>query len=389
MIAYGFSAGAQILIARYDGEKRSDMIGKVTDHTLLIMLFTSLIMLFVSWLGIDWFLLHFVQSPLIRAASKEFLTFRILGFPAMFLLCGYRAFFTGIAQTKAVSYMTVIMAIANVVFNYLLVFGNGGFPRLEIAGSAMASVISEWMAFLFIVAYTHFAEEKTTYALYTIRKADRELLKEIVTISIPVMMQFFISLVSWFFFFLIIEKISERALAISNLARNVYMILMLSILAFSQSASTIVSNLIGQGKGREVLKTVKRICLFSAATTLLINLFNIIEPELFYGIFTSDKTLIRDSLPTNYVINFTLILFSLALPLLSAVSGTGYTKVSFVIEFVTMFAYLGLSYYLAVALKAKVETVWMTEILYFSMIGGCALVFLLYHRKKILHETSR
>ena len=73
------------------------------------------------------------------------------------------------------------------------------------------------------------------------------------------MLQSFLSLSSWFIFFIIIEKLGERELAISHIIRSIYMVLMIPLFGFSSATNTLVSNLIGQGRSGQVLMLIKKV----------------------------------------------------------------------------------------------------------------------------------
>ena len=73
-----------------------------------------------------------------------------------------------------------------------------------------------------------------------------------------------------------------------------------------------------------------------------------------------------------------LVIFSVMSMFFSGVLGTANTKTSFVIEAVTLSAYLGYTWLIAVHLKGHIEWVWVAEYVYFSLIG----LFSLWYLKK-------
>ena len=83
-------------------------------------------------------------------------------------------------------------------------FGNFGFPRMEVAGSALASTLAEFFAAIFALIYTFKTVDLNKYQLFTFHKFNFAYLKDVLLTAAPVMLQMFISLTSWFIFFMIV-----------------------------------------------------------------------------------------------------------------------------------------------------------------------------------------
>jgi len=378
MLGMGFGVGAQIIIARLDGEGRQNDIGSITHQALYFLVVLSVALIAFSLASGKEFLSYFVKSPDVLHACLQYLNIRSFGFFFVFILIGFRSFYAGVADTKIISYTTILMAAANFVLNYCLVFGNWGFPEMGIAGSALASTTSEGLAAIYMIVYTLNNKEAGKYNLLKFSSPDINKFMTIFKVGAPMMVQMCASLMSWFIFFLIIEKMGERELAASNITRNVYMILMAPLLGFGSATNTLVSNSIGQGKSKEVIPLVKRIIMLSLASTLVIVLFNAIFPYLLIGIFTNITDVAIASVPLVYVISGSLLMFSVAYMMLSAVSGTGNTLITLAIEIVTIVFYLVATYLLAVKWKMQLPVVWSVEYVYFALIGSLAFLYLKY-----------
>ncbi len=84
-----------------------------------------------------------------------------------------------IGQVKLPLLVTIVATLTNTVFNYLLIYGNFGFPHLGVQGAAIATVIARSVEFIiFIVIYT---KKKPEFAIKLSQffKIDRKLFKEI------------------------------------------------------------------------------------------------------------------------------------------------------------------------------------------------------------------
>ena len=191
------------------------------------------------------------------------------------------------------------------------------------------------------------------------------------------MLQNFLSLSSWFIFFMIIEKIGEDELAVSHIVRSIYMVLMIPLFGLSNATNTLVSNLIGQGKERkDVLSLISKSMVLAVCCTLVVLVLNIVVPEKIISLYTSDVSLIASTLDTLVVINFTMFFFCIAFIYFNGVTGTGNTRISLLIEFITIIVYLMATYYIAIVLNASLPIVWCSELIYFSMLGIMSFIYL-------------
>lgn len=372
----GFTTGAQIIIGRRNGEKNYAQIGKIVDHTLYFLIPFSILLFFFIRYYSPYLLEIITLSPSILSASIEFLNYRAFGIFFAFINFTFISFYVGTTQTKILIYVTLIMMLVNVFLDYALIFGNFGFPEMKIKGAAIASTISEIIAVLFFVIYTYKKIDTEKYQLFRFKGFDKNIFNRIIKVGGPVMLQNFLSLSSWFIFFIIIEKLGEKELAISHIIRSIYMVLMIPLFGFSSATNTLVSNLIGQGNDDKVLTLVKRVTLLSLLSTSFVLLFNVFIPRQMIGFYTNDLSLITESIPTLHVISFSMFVFAVAFISFNGLSGTGNTKTALLIEFVTISIYLVATYYIAIVLQSSLPIVWCSEVIYFGLLGSMSYAYL-------------
>ena len=190
---------------------------------------------------------------------------------------------------------------------------------------------------------------------------------------------------AWFLFFVLIERMGEHELAISNIIRATYMILMTPIWGFASATNSMVSNLIGQNKIDDVKLLIRKIINLSLLTTVAIFIISFISPQWMLRITTSDLSLIEDAMGCYYIIIGAMFLFSISVILLSAVSGSGNTNAAMAIEFVNIAIYVIYVYLCAVVYDLSIETVWFSEIIYWVMMGLLSGWYLLTRKWQHTH----
>jgi len=369
MVAFGFTTGVQILVARRNGEKNYLAIGRIFDNSFYFLGITSLVITSVVILFGPALLKPFMASEAVFNASSTYLVYRVPGlfFAASGLL--FRSFYTGIAFTKYLSISSAIMAGVNVVLDYAMIFGHWGFPQMGIQGAAIASAISEVCALLFFIIITWHNNRLKQYVLFKWIKPDFEIIKSTLGISVFVMFQYVLSLGSWFVFFMLIEKMGERSLAVSNIIRSLYLMLMIPGWALCSVTNTLVSNALGEGKPDQVIPIIRKILKFSLVAMAITVSVAALLPREAIAIYTSDASLIEATVPSYYIILAATFLFMAMSILFNGVLGTANTKFALGIEVITLVFYLTSAWLFAVKLHLQIEYVWTAEFVYSSSIG--------------------
>ncbi|BAX81374.1 MATE family efflux transporter [Labilibaculum antarcticum] len=378
MLAWGFGLGVQIVIARRVGEGNLKLVGKTFDHALFFLLILAVVLIGFMELQAPPILKAIVKSNAIYDASMEYISYRAWGiiFACVNLL--FRAFYIGIAKTKIIGWSTVFMAIINVFFDYVLIFGEWGFPEMGIKGAAVASVIAEVFVMVFFIVYTLRKVPVKTYELFKFIKIDWELYTRLIKVSFPMMIQNFLALSCWFIFFLMVERMGERELAISNIIRSIYVLMMVPVWSFASAANTLVSQVIGEGAYEEVMPVIWRTVKLSFFSVLALVGICIINPELVISIYTEEISLIAEAKPVLYVVFGATLIFPIAVTLFHGVSGTGNTFHAMLLEMAVLVCYLGAVYLLIVVFKSSISGVWTTEYFYAGFMGLSSWLYLKY-----------
>lgn len=382
-LGLGFGIGNQIIIGRRNGEKNYHQIGEIIHNAFLFLIPLSfLLFILIQWLS-PYFLELFTASDAVLMASIDYLSIRSYGILFAFINFIYISFYTGITSTRILSQATLIQAGVNVLVDYLLIFGNFGFPELGIKGAALASVFAEIAALLFYVIHTRKKIDHQKYKLFQNINLKPVLLKKMLKLSSPIMFQYFVALSAWLIFFMIIEQIGELELAASHIVRSIYMVLMIPLFGFSSATSTLVSNLIGENRSADVIRLSKRIVLLSLSCTLSLVPFILIFPDYCLRIYTEQSNLIEAARPILYVISASMLFFCIAYISFSTVTGTGKTFTALLIELSSILIYLIGAYWFGVYLDLALPLVWCTEFIYFGIMGGLSILYLKYGKWQI------
>ncbi len=190
-IFFGFSTGAQIIIGRRNGEKNYAAIGPVMTQGLFFLMILAIVLFGLSYFYAGNIMRVMISSDVIWEATMTFLKWRIIGFFFDAFNVMFRAFYVGITKTKILTLNAIVMALTNIVLDYVLIFGKFGFPEMGLEGAAIASVIAEFASTLFYVIYTFFTINRKKYGFTNLKSVDLKLLGQVLEISIYTMFQYY------------------------------------------------------------------------------------------------------------------------------------------------------------------------------------------------------
>lgn len=384
MLGFGFSVGAEIVMARRNGEGNYARIGTIFFHGMVFLAVMAAAMFALSATAGPPVLKKIISSPDVYAATVEFTKWRIYGFFFSFAAIMYRAFYMAVTRTKALTAASVVMVASNIALNYILVFGKLGFPRLGIAGSAIGSSLAELIALIFYIVYTHAGKRFRIYGLFRSLRFSFAGLREVLRVSVWTMIQFVVSCGTWLFFFVAVEHLGERQLALSNMVRNLGSLLYVFVSAYAMAGSALVSNLMGEGGAAKVTSLIRRVIGMAALTIAPLLLVAVFFPRLGLGIFSNDPELIRAAVPSMHVMSAAIVALIPALVMFMAVSGTGNTRAAMLMEFAALGAYALWIYVSVFVLHADVAVCWGAEVVYNLLL---LIVCTVYFRRGRWKET--
>ncbi|MEL7008481.1 MAG: MATE family efflux transporter [Cyanobacteria bacterium J06588_4] len=273
------------LIAEADGAGKKHLVAKITTQGFwLVVLATIPIALIVA--NVDRLLIAIGQEPNTVMLANTYLDIMVWGcFPALgFMLL--RAVVSGLSQTRPIMNIVVGGTVFNIVGNYVLAFGKLSFPKLGIAGLAIASVITFWGMFGALVIYILRHPQLKNYGLFSqLSLFELKLFRKLIRLGTPIGM--FIALESGLFAVVtyLMGALGTEVLAAHQIVLQT--IVMIFMIPLGISYATTIR--VGQGLGKEDLVTVQQAAYLSIILGLLFNLLIAIAicvfPQLIIGLY--------------------------------------------------------------------------------------------------------
>jgi multidrug resistance protein, MATE family len=127
------------------------------------------------------------QAETTVVLGNTYLDIMVWGFVPALGFALLRSVVAAMSHTRIIVAIAIGGTILNVVGDYVLGFGKFGFPRLEIVGLAVASILSIWAMFLALVVYMLTQSELKTYRFFqNIYRIDPHVLRSLIRVGVPI-----------------------------------------------------------------------------------------------------------------------------------------------------------------------------------------------------------
>lgn len=305
---FGAVAGAGILGAQYYGSGNHEGV----RHTFRFKLFGCLAL---TALGL--FVLRGWGGDLIRTYlhdgsdvgdieatfryGSRYLNIMLIGLLPFSLVQMYSGTLRETGETMMPMTAGIAAVAVNMVFNYILIFGKFGAPRLGVEGAAIATVLSRFVELIIIAVWTHTHKEKNPFivGVYRSLHIPGPLVRQILITGMPLM----INEALWSGgMAMIAQCYSVRGLAvvaginIANTIANVFNVVFLSL---GNAVGIIVGQLLGAGKLEEAKDEDNKLLAFAVVCCAAVGIVMYLIAPVFPQIYkTSDE--VRD-LATRFI----------------------------------------------------------------------------------------
>jgi multidrug resistance protein, MATE family len=376
VIGSGLNNGLQSLIARKAGQNLPKEIGKLFYHGVWVALGIALLGILITYTLAPFILRATIHNTIIAEQVIGFVLIRVWGLPLLYLYVMRNALLVGTNQTKFLIWGTLSEAAANIFLDYTMIYGRLGFPELGFNGAAYASIIAEGIGLVVIYVVIHLKGIHKTFSMFENWKLEASTIKLLLVQSSPLVLQYALSIITWEYFYILIEHHGARDLAVSNTMRNVFGIAGIFAWSFAATSNTMVSNVIGQGKQEEVMPLVMRISKVSFGFSLMIILIFNLFPDLMLSLFGQGDDFISYAIPVLRVVSSALLLQSFSVVWLNAVTGTGNTSVNLLIEIVTLVLYTAYVYFVLEVWNLSLTWGWVSEWVYWISMFSMAFAYM-------------
>ena len=224
--------------------------------------------------------------------GKQYLMVMLVGLAPFAVEEIYATTLRECGETRVPMVAGAVAVLVNLVLNYLLIFGNFGFPKLGVVGAAVATVISRYVQMIVVITWTHTHAQKMLFIVGAYRKLPipGQLTLNIVKKGTPLLC----NEILWAAGMAMLNQCyslrgldAVAALNISSTISNLFNVVFMSM---GSCISIIVGQLLGAGKMEEAKDTDRKLIVFSVLSCFVLGGLMVALAPLFPRLYnTSDQ----------------------------------------------------------------------------------------------------
>jgi putative MATE family efflux protein len=298
LAVFGAISGVSIFGAQFFGMgdnngMRHSLRLKLYFGVFLTALFSGILLLRGEPL-ICLFLNKDVNDPAALAATlgyaQDYLKVILWGFFPFMMVQVYAGTLRETGETIVPMVASIVAIVVNLTGNYLLIFGNLGFPRLEACGAAIATVASRWVEMAIVLGYAHRNTHKYPFlkGLYASPRVPGVLVRKVLVTGSPLMANELLWALGTTF---INQNYSTRGLAVvaaNNITSTVWELFSVIMFSMGNAVAILVGQALGAGKIEEARDTDRKLLAFNLVLHLCIGLLMIAAAPLIPMLYNTE-----------------------------------------------------------------------------------------------------
>ena len=298
---FGALSGPGIFGAQYYGNGDLDGVRDVFRIKLWMGIFVGLLGILIFF-NFDTFLLGLymkgqtedgIDPVLTMNLAKQYLRIMLLGIPFIVLTQVYATSLRETDESFKPMISGIVSVLTDVVFNYLLIFGNFGFPALGVAGAAYATVIARVAEFLVLIVWSHLRRKKHPFLIGIYKSLlikNRHMIKPILIKSVPIMLNEFLWAGAIAFMTTCYSQRGLDVLAGINISNAICNLLNVVFIALGNAVGIVIGQLLGAGEFKKAKDSSVVLMWFTALICSVLTVILIALAKWFPKLYDTTET---------------------------------------------------------------------------------------------------
>ncbi len=381
-VSTGLCVGMNALLSRYLGAKDSEGVNKSALNGLLLIFIGYLIFLFMG--------LFLVPTIMYAQTSEQSIAEQSIIYAKIVSICSISFFsqmaFERLLQATGRTLYTMctqtIGAVINIILDPILIFGLVGFPKMGVAGAAIATVFGQTVAAIIALTFNIKKNHDIHLHLKGFRPSARTIGK-ILSVGIPSILMSSMSSIMTFGMNRILMAFSATAIAVFGCYFKLQSFIFMPVFGLNNGMVPIIAFSYGARKRDRMVKTIKLSIAYAVCIMIIGFVIMQLLPDKLLLMFNASDAMLSIGVPALRTISFSFLFAGIAIVSLSVFQALGHGILSMLVSFMRQLIFLLPSAYL-LSLTGQVDNVWYSFLIAEVISVSLSLLSMRYLYKKVI-----
>ena len=357
-VAAGTGVGVNALLSKRLGEKRFEEVNVTAGNAVFLagVNYLAFLIIGVCFSGLYYTLQ--TDIPQIVSYGKTYLFICTAASFGMYGQFCFERLLQATGRTVCTMITQTTGAVINLIFDPILIFGLFGFPKMGIAGAAVATVSGQIVAMFFGFYYNQKKNKEVRLSLAKIRP-DGETLKQIYEVAVPAILMQSIGSVMTFFMNKILLGFTSTAAAVFGVFFKLQSFIFMPVFGMNNGLIPIVAYNYGAGYKDRIIKVMKS-SMIAAVVMMLAGLLTAeLIPDKLLMLFNASDTMIEIGIPALRILSICYLFAGVSIVASGVFQGLGKSVYSLVLSVIRQLVILLPAAYL-LSLTGELVAVWFS-----------------------------
>lgn len=270
LLLFGICSGSAIFTAQYWGNKDIKNIRKVLGICLISGGIASAVFTIGGLLFPEQILSIFSKDKDVVVLGSQYLRIIVFSYIITSISFSYSFTLRSTGEVKAPMVVSTIALGTNTVFNYLLIYGKFGFPRLEVRGAAIATVIARVIEMMLILYVVYKNNNVIAAKISEMIDLTSSFVKNFFKVTAPVILNESIWALGVTLYAFVYARMGTNVIASTNISGTIEKIAWVVFMGIGNACAVMIGNKIGGGDEEEAFTYANRFIILGPSLALII-----------------------------------------------------------------------------------------------------------------------
>ena len=272
LVMFGIVSGSSIFTAQFWGTKDIKSIRKVLGISIITGGMSALLFTIAGLIFPDEILGIFSKDPAVIQLGSEYLIIVLFSYVITAVTFAYSFSLRSMGDVKTPLVVSVIALGINTVLNYLLINGYLGFPRLGVAGAAIATVIARVIELVLLLWIIYRNKNALAASIREMIDLSSSFVKQFFKVSVPVILNESMWALGMTAYAVIYARMGTEVIASTSIAGTIEKIMWVIFFGFGNACAIMLGNKIGSDDKEQVFTYAKRFAIIAPAIAVIVGI---------------------------------------------------------------------------------------------------------------------